>query len=75
MRGKQVLLAPEGALVLNETGAAIAALCNGERSVADIAEELGRRYERPVDQDVATFLGRLAARRLLEFAEEQAGNA
>jgi pyrroloquinoline quinone biosynthesis protein D len=66
VREKEVLLFPEGLLVLNETAAAVLALCDGQRSVADIAAELGARYGRPVDQDVLTLLNRLAGRRLVE---------
>jgi len=66
VREKEVLLFPEGLLVLNETAAAVLALCDGQRSVADIAAELGARYGRRVDQDVLTLLNRLAARRLVE---------
>jgi pyrroloquinoline quinone biosynthesis protein D len=65
VREKHVLLTPEGGLVLNETGGAIVALCDGRRSVADIAAELGARYNRTVDQDVVTFLNRLASKGLM----------
>ncbi len=68
VREKEVLLFPEGLLVLNETAAAVLALCDGQRSVADIAAELGTRYSRPVDQDVLRLLNRLAGRRLVEEA-------
>ena len=67
VREKHILLAPEGGLVLNETGGAILALCDGRRSVADIAGELGARYNRTVDQDVVTFLNRLASKGLVAF--------
>ena len=67
VREKHILLAPEGGLVLNETGGAILALCDGRRSVADIAAELGARYNRTVDQDVMTFLNRLASKGLVAF--------
>jgi len=66
VREKQVLLFPEGLLVLNETAAAILALCDGQRSVAEIAAELGARYSRPVDQDVLNLLNRLVQKRLVE---------
>jgi len=66
VREKQVLLFPEGLLVLNETAAAILALCDGQRSVAQIAAELGARYSRPVDQDVLQLLNRLLQKRLVE---------
>lgn len=69
-RGNHVLLFPEGLLVLNETAAAILALCDGKRSVADIAGELGERYDRAVDESVLTLLNRLAAKRLIEPASD-----
>jgi pyrroloquinoline quinone biosynthesis protein D len=67
VREKHILLTPEGGLVLNETGGAILALCDGRRSVADIAAELGARYNRTVDQEVVTFLSRLVSKGLVEF--------
>ena len=67
VRQKQVLLAPEGVLVLNVTASAILALSDGRRSVSDIVAELSTQYDRAVDQDVLTFLNRLASKRLLEF--------
>jgi pyrroloquinoline quinone biosynthesis protein D len=66
VREKQVLLFPEGLLVLNETAAAILALCDGQRSVTDIVAELGARYNRPVEEDVLSFLTRLTSKRLIE---------
>ena len=70
VREKHILLAPEGGLVLNETGGAILALCDGRRSVADIAGELGARYNRTVDQDVVTFLHRLVSKGLVQANDE-----
>lgn len=67
VREKQVLLAPEGVLFLNATGAAILALCDGVRSVEGVAAELSATYNRPVDQDVLIFLQRLAGKRLVDF--------
>ena len=37
-RKQHVLLAPEGVLVLNQTGATILGLCDGERTVVEIVE-------------------------------------
>ena len=62
-RDRHVLLGPESVIVLNRTGADILALCDGARTVDDIGAELGRRYERVVDDEVGAFLARLAARR------------
>jgi pyrroloquinoline quinone biosynthesis protein D len=68
VRGQRVLLYPEGALLLNETGAAILELCDGHRSIAEIARLLGERYGCDVDADVAEYLSRLAERELIHEA-------
>ncbi|HEV2121795.1 MAG TPA: pyrroloquinoline quinone biosynthesis peptide chaperone PqqD [Chloroflexota bacterium] len=70
VRKQQVLLAPEGVLVLNHTGAAILGLCDGKRTVVEIVEELRGRYNRVADDEVREFLARLAARRLVELGDE-----
>ena len=70
VREKHVLLFPEGLLVLNETASAILALCDGQRSITDIAAELGARYNRRVDEDVLVLLGRLARKRLIEVVAQ-----
>ena len=44
VRQQRVLLYPEGVVLLNDTGAAILELCDGRRSIADIAAALGERY-------------------------------
>ena len=69
-RGRHVLLGPETVVVLNPTGADILELCDGHRSVADIVDELGRRYDRVVDDEVTQFLTRLASRRWVAIAED-----
>ena len=66
VRRRPVLLYPEGAVFLNETGAAILALCDGRRTVADIAAELGARYQADVLADVTAYLERLAERELVD---------
>lgn len=71
VREKQVVLMPEGVLVLNETAAAILTLCDGQRRVSDIVSTLASQYNRPVVQDVLTFLNRLMSKRLLEITDEQ----
>ena len=67
VREKQVLLAPEGVLVLNQTGATILGLCDGERTVGQIVDELRGRYKRVAGDEVGDFLARLAARRWVEL--------
>ena len=66
VRNRPVLLYPEGVVFLNDTGAEILALCDGHRTVAAIAAELGRRYGTNVSADVAEFLDDLAARELVD---------
>jgi pyrroloquinoline quinone biosynthesis protein D len=73
VREKRVLLMPEGLLVLNPTAAAILALCDGRRTVADIALDLGEQYQRPVEQDVLVLLNRLLSKRLIEAPVEDDG--
>ncbi len=70
VRKQQVLLEPEGVLVLNQTGATILGLCDGERTVVEIVEELRGHYERVDDDEVRNFLARLVAKRLVELGSE-----
>lgn len=69
VRERQVVLMPEGVLVLNPTAAAIMALCDGQRNVSDIVIALSEQYNHVGDQDVLTFLNRLANRSLLDVTE------
>jgi pyrroloquinoline quinone biosynthesis protein D len=69
-RDRQVLLGPETVVTLNPTGADILGLCDGTRSVADIVDELGRRYDRVVDDEVTQFLTKLVARRWVAIEED-----
>ncbi|MDD7964245.1 pyrroloquinoline quinone biosynthesis peptide chaperone PqqD [Actinomycetospora lemnae] len=69
-RERQVLLGPETVVVLNPTGADILGLCDGAHSVGDIVDELGRRYDRVVDDEVTSFLERLASRRWVEIPDD-----
>ena len=65
VRQRPVLLYPEGAVLLNETGAAILELVDGKRTVAEIAAILGERYQADVSADVAEYLAGLAERELI----------
>ena len=65
VRQRPVLLYPEGAMLLNDTGAEILKLCNGQHTVAEIAAELGARYNADVTADVAEYLSNLADRELV----------
>ena len=70
VRKQHVLLAPEGVLVLNQTGATILGLCDGERTVVEIVEELRGKYNRVDGDEVRDFLARLVAKRLVELGDE-----
>jgi pyrroloquinoline quinone biosynthesis protein D len=65
VRQQHVLLYPEGAVLLNDTGAAILELCDGRRSVEAIAHILGERYNCDVRADVTEYLSQLAERELI----------
>ena len=65
-RQRPVLLYPEGAVLLNDTGRAILELVDGSRTVAEIAAVLSRRYETDVTGDVTDYLSRLAERELIQ---------
>ena len=69
VREQRVLLAPEGVLVLNQTGATILGLCDGERTVVEIVEELRGQYNHVAGDEVRDFLSRLAAKRLVELGD------
>ena len=72
VRNRPVLLYPEGAVLLNETGAAILELLDGKRTLAEIAETLRSRYgaadgagTEEILKDVTEYLDGLAARELI----------
>jgi pyrroloquinoline quinone biosynthesis protein D len=65
VRQQRVLLYPEGVVLLNDTGAAILELCDGQRSIADIASVLGERYHCDVTADVVEYLSQLVERELV----------
>jgi pyrroloquinoline quinone biosynthesis protein D len=65
VRQQRVLLYPEGVVLLNDTGAAILELCDGKRSIAEIASVLGDRYHCDVTTDVLEYLSQLVERELV----------
>lgn len=69
VREQHVLLGPESVAVLNGTGADILGLCDGQRTVAEIVEELHARYNRVVDDEVQHFLTRLVTKRCVEISD------
>jgi pyrroloquinoline quinone biosynthesis protein D len=52
-------------MLLNDTGAEVLALCDGNRTVSDIAATLGTKYNADVTADVVTYLGELIDRQLV----------
>ena len=70
VREQHVLLFPEGALVLNETAVEVLALCDGERSLDDVAAVLSERYDgADVKDDVSELLDGIGERGLVVEAD------
>jgi pyrroloquinoline quinone biosynthesis protein D len=65
VRQRPVLLYPEGAVLLNDTGAAILELCDGSHTVSQIVKILSERYQADVSTDVAEYLTLMAERELI----------
>jgi pyrroloquinoline quinone biosynthesis protein D len=65
VRQRPVLLYPEGAVLLNDTGAAILELCNGSNTVEQIVSILTERYQADVSSDVTEYLSLMAERELI----------
>src|SRR6476661_1112547 len=65
VRQRPVLLYPEGAVLLNDTGAAILELCNGSRTLGEIVTILADRYHADVSADVTEYLQHMAERELV----------
>lgn len=65
VRQRPVLLYPEGAVLLNDTGAAILELCNGSNTVEQIVSILTERYHSDVSTDVTEYLSLMAERELI----------
>ena len=64
-RQRSVLQYPEGAVLLNDTAAEILSLCDGTRTLAEIAATLKERYGAEVFDDVHSYLTQLADRELI----------
>jgi len=63
VREKHLLLFPEGVLVLNKTAHDVLALCDGQRTVAEIVKTLSTQYAveaNAIDADVKEILQKLA---------------
>ena len=66
-----MLLFPEGAIKVQGTGLAILALCDGQRTFADIVGELQRQYlgadPKRIREDADKFLEQLHEKRVLDY--------
>lgn len=70
VRGGVNLLAPEHVLRVNDSSAAIIGLCDGQRSVAEIVDELSVRYQvdrARIERETIALLEDLAARRAIAW--------
>jgi pyrroloquinoline quinone biosynthesis protein D len=66
VRSEHVLLIPEGVVRLNPTAAEVLELCDGRRSLDDIARALSARYDgAEVHDDVRELVDALAERGLV----------
>jgi coenzyme PQQ biosynthesis protein PqqD len=65
VRQQRILLYPEGVVLLNNTGGAILELCDGHRSIGDVAAILQEQYHRDVTADVIDYLSQLTERELI----------
>jgi pyrroloquinoline quinone biosynthesis protein D len=66
VREEHLLLVPEGAVRLNPTAAEVLELCDGERSVDEIAGVLAARYDgADVSADVRELVDAMGQRGLL----------
>ncbi|MEV6670543.1 pyrroloquinoline quinone biosynthesis peptide chaperone PqqD [Streptomyces sp. NPDC051162] len=66
VRDVGILLHPEGVLLLNDTGAAVLALCDGATGEHAVTRALAGRYASVSSEEVRSFLAELARRRLVE---------
>jgi pyrroloquinoline quinone biosynthesis protein D len=67
---QEMILFPEAALILNETGAAIVRLCDGAHSIDEIVAQLSKNYATAgsdaLMREVVDFLDTIRARGLLQ---------
>jgi pyrroloquinoline quinone biosynthesis protein D len=68
---ERMLLFPEGAIRLQGTGRAILELCDGQRTIQQIVEDLQKNYATAdpsrIEQEVGTFLQQLHKKRIIDF--------
>ena len=71
VRNAYVLLAPERAFNVDGQAVAVLQLVDGQRSIGAIAGDLATRYNADpvvIERDVATMIGDLIAKRVVEAA-------
>jgi pyrroloquinoline quinone biosynthesis protein D len=67
VRQTDLLLLPERVVKLNPTGAAILRLCDGQRTVREIVQELESQFGRAgLENDVLEFLNNVSAQGWVE---------
>ncbi|GHB69740.1 hypothetical protein GCM10010377_70570 [Streptomyces viridiviolaceus] len=71
VRDTDMVLLPEGVLVLNETAAAVLELCDGRRTVAQVIDLLRGRYDGVRAEDVTELMADLAERRVVSLGDRQ----
>jgi pyrroloquinoline quinone biosynthesis protein D len=70
VRERHVLLYPEGALALNATAVAVLELCDGKRTLDEIADVLSEQYGgADVRADVEELVSAIAAKGLVVDAD------
>lgn len=70
VRDRHVLLYPEGAIALNPTAVSVLELCDGKRTVDEIAAELSAKYNgADIRSDVENLVEAIAARGLIVDAD------
>ncbi len=68
-RGRWTLLAPERIFEIDDVAAAVLGLCDGERELSAIVDELAERYKAPrdlIEKDVVAMLQDLQSKRVLD---------
>jgi pyrroloquinoline quinone biosynthesis protein D len=67
VRDRPILLYPEGAVALNETAVTVLELCDGNRTIDDIAAALASQYVDSPDlrTDIEELIAAIAARGLV----------
>ncbi|GAA0587117.1 pyrroloquinoline quinone biosynthesis peptide chaperone PqqD [Kribbella sandramycini] len=68
VRSAWVVLHPEGVLMPNATATAVLELCDGERSLSEIAKLLGDTYADVRPEQIRALLDRLADKQVIQWS-------